>query len=405
LGYSELSRARSLLDEVKIRGQLVSTNAMPDIKIIRRSEPISPADIQRLIPEKTQILEYAVLEDKLIIWLISKSKLEGRVVSISSKELTDKLTLYLKRISTPHDQNAPLALKGAGDLYEILVRPVEGMLDKGKSICIVPDKILSLLPFETIFSRESGKYLLEDYPIIYASSANLFLYCSEIARQKSGARPEELLSVGNPQFDRKLFPDLADLPAAASEAVRIADYYTKRSVFVNDKAVKTAILLGLKDSDVVHLALHYVPHPQSPMLSQIPLATAGAGSKRPREGSGVLTAYELYNLKMTRTRLIVLSACQTGVEAWFNGEGSVGLSRPFLAAGIPLTVASLWPVEDSRATSELMINFHKARKSEGLSTVESLRKAKLMLLKGSETKYRHPFYWAPFTVTGGYSEF
>jgi CHAT domain-containing protein len=405
LEYSELSRARSLLDAVKIRGQLIGTEATPDLRFNGTSEPIPPAKIQRLMPEKAQILEYAILEDKLIIWLISKSKLEGRVVNIRSKDLTEELTLYLKRISNPNDQNAPLTLKAAGALYEILVRPVEGMLDKGKLICIVPDKILYLLPFETIFSRQSGKYLLEDYSIIYASSANLFLYCSEKARQKSEARPEELLSVGNPQFDRKLFPDLADLPSAANEAVRIADYYAERSVFVNDKAVKTAILQGLKDSDVVHLALHYVPHPRSPMLSQIPLATVGAGSKGAREDSAVLAAYEIYNLNMTRTRLIVLAACQTRVETWFNGEGPVGLSRVFLAAGIPLTVASLWPVEDSRATTELMINFHRARKSEGLSTVESLRAAKIRLLKGPEKKYQHPFYWAPFTVTGGYSEF
>jgi CHAT domain-containing protein len=405
LEYSELSRARSLLDEVKIGGKIISTEATPDIRFTGTSEPISPAEIQRLMPEKAQILEYAILEDKLIIWLISKSKLEGRVVNIRSKDLTEELTLYLKRISNPNDQNAPLTLKAAGALYELLIRPVEGMLDKGKLICIVPDKILFLLPFETIFSRESGKYLLEDYPIIYASSSNLFLNSSETARQKSEARTEKLLSIGNPQFDRKLFPDLANLPSAANEAARIADYYNKHSVFVHDKALKTAILQGLKDSDVVHLALHYVPHPQSPMLSQIPLAPVGTGSKSTGEDSGVIAAYEIYKLKMTRTRLIVLAACQTRAEAWFNGEGAVGLSRVFLAAGIPLTVASLWPVEDSRSTTELMINFHKGRKSEGLSTVESLRKAKLMLLNGSDRKYRHPFYWGPFTVTGGYSEF
>jgi CHAT domain-containing protein len=405
LEYSELSRARSLLDAVNIRGRLIGTEATPDLRFNGKSEPISPTEIQHLIPEKAQILEYAFLEDKLIIWLISKSKLEGRAIDISSKELTEKITLYLKRISSPNDQNALLALNTAGDLYDLLVRPIEGMLDKDKLICIVPDKILYLLPFESLFSRVSGKYLLEDYSIIYASSANLFLYCSEQARRKSGARLEELLSVGNPKFDRQLFPGLIDLPFAANEAARIADYYTKHSVFVNDKAVKPAILQGLKDSDVVHLALHYVPHPQSPMLSQIPLATVGASSKRAREDSGVLTAYEIYSLKMARTRLIVLAGCQTGVETWFNGEGPVGLSRPFLAAGIPLTIASLWLVEDSRATTELMINFHKGRKSEGLSTVKSLRLAKLALLKGPEVKYRHPFYWAPFTVTGGYSEF
>jgi CHAT domain-containing protein len=404
LEYSELSRARTLLDAVNIRGRLIGTEATPDIRFTSNTEPIPPSEIQRRIPENTQILEYAILEDKLIIWLISKTKLEGRVVDVSSKKLTEKLSLYLNRISNPNDHDISWMQISAGNLYDILVRPVEGMLDKDKLVCIVPDKILYLLPFESLFSRDSGKYLLEEYSMIYAASANLFLYCSEQARRKSGARPEELLSVGNPQFERRLFPDLDDLRFAANEAASIAAYYPKHSVFVNDKAVKPAVLQRLKDSDVVHLALHYVPHPQSQMLSQIPLAAVGPSSKRAREDGRVLAAYEIYRLNMAKTRLIVLSGCQTGVETWFNGEGPVGLSRPFIAAGIPLTVASLWRVDDS-ATAELMINFHKGRKSEGLSTVKSLRLAKLALLKGPEVKYRHPFYWAPFTVTGGYSEF
>ncbi|MBO0798840.1 MAG: CHAT domain-containing protein, partial [Blastocatellia bacterium] len=410
LRYSELSRARSLLDAVSIKGQLIeSEGSAPDIKYPSKTEPFLPGEIQRFIPEKAQIVEYAFLEDKLIIWLISKTKLEGRAVEISSKELNEKLKLYLQRISSPpNDQNEQsdlLVLNDAGDLYDLLVRPVAGMLDKDKVTCIVPDKMLYLLPFESLFSRESGKYLLEDYSIIYASSANLFLKCSEQARQKASARPEELLSVGNPRFDHQRFPELPDLPYAANEAERIADYYQHHSVYVDDAAVKSAILQGLKNADIVHLALHYMPDPQYPMLSQIPLAAGSAGDKRAREDGEVLAAYEIYRLKMPRTRLIVLSGCQTGVETWFNGEGPVGLSRTFLAKGIPLTVASLWPIEDSRATSDLMIRFHKGRKSEGLSTVKSLQLAKLALLKGPEKKCRRPFYWAPFTVTGGYSEF
>lgn len=403
LEYSERSRARSLLDAVKSGGKLIGAKVAPDIKFTGTAEPMPPAEIQRLMPEKAQILEYSILADKLVIWLISRSKIEGRVVDIGSQELTEKLKPYLKRISTPNDQNLSWTNEMGSDLYDILVRPIEGMLEKEKLLCIVPDKILCLLPFEAVFSRERGKYLLEDYSIIYAASANLFLSSTETARQKSGAQSEALLSVGNPSFDRKLFPDLPDLPNAAEEAIKIGGYYGKHLVYVNEKAVKPAILQGLKDSDVVHLALHYVPNPKSPMLSQIPLATVGSGSRR--DDSEVLAAYEIYNLNMARTRLIVLAACQTRVETWFNGEGPVGLSRIFLAAGIPLTIASFWPVEDSQSTTELMINFHKGRKIEGLSTINSLRTAKLKLLKGPETKYHHPFYWAPFTVTGGYSEF
>ena len=80
------------------------------------------------------------------------------------------------------------------------------------------------------------------------------------------------------------------------------------------------------------------------------------------------------------------------------------MARPFIAAGVPLVVASLWPV-DSDPTAGLMIDFHKLRKVEGLSTVEALRRAQINMLRGPEERFRQPYYWAPFVAIGGYAEF
>ncbi len=100
---------------------------------------------------------------------------------------------------------------------------------------------------------------------------------------------------------------------------------------------------------------------------------------------------------------MVLSACQSGAGRYFDGEGTIGISRPFIAKGVPLVVASLWPV-DSDATAQLMINFHKSRKS-GLSTADALAFAQQAMLRGSDSRYRHPYFWAPFVTVGGYARF
>jgi len=89
-------------------------------------------------------------------------------------------------------------------------------------------------------------------------------------------------------------------------------------------------------------------------------------------------------------------------EEYLGGEGAIGVSRPFEAAGIPLIVASLWPV-DTVATSDLMIAFHRARKELRLSTVDALRDAQMGLFNRND-KYRHPYYWAAFITVGGFSE-
>jgi CHAT domain-containing protein len=87
----------------------------------------------------------------------------------------------------------------------------------------------------------------------------------------------------------------------------------------------------------------------------------------------------------------------------YHGEGAIGISRPFLAAGVPLVVASLWPI-DSKATYELMIRFHKYRRDSG-SSVKALKRAQFEMLQSSQPKYHHPYYWAAFNLVGGYAEF
>jgi CHAT domain-containing protein len=64
----------------------------------------------------------------------------------------------------------------------------------------------------------------------------------------------------------------------------------------------------------------------------------------------------------------------------------------------------LWPV-DSDETEKLMINFHTLRRKKGLPTVNALREAQIAMLRGADERLRHPYYWAAFIVSGGYSRF
>lgn len=108
--------------------------------------------------------------------------------------------------------------------------------------------------------------------------------------------------------------------------------------------------------------------------------------------------------KLPQARLVVLSACETELEGFDNGEGMIGIARTFLAAGAPLVVASQWPV-DSSATAELMIRFHQLRKLHGQSTTSALRHAQLEMLTGVDERHRNPYYWAAFLPVGGYASY
>ena len=121
-------------------------------------------------------------------------------------------------------------------------------------------------------------------------------------------------------------------------------------------------------------------------------------------GNDALTAAEVFGKQLPQARLVVLSACQTEIERYDDGEGMIGIARTFLAAGAPLVVASQWPV-DSAATADLMIRFHRSRKLEGLSTTAALRRAQQEMLAGADEQRRNPYYWAAFLPVGGHTDY
>jgi len=126
------------------------------------------------------------------------------------------------------------------------------------------------------------------------------------------------------------------------------------------------------------------------------LALAGANLSKTGNDDGILTALEASGLSLWGTKLVTLSACDTGVGEVKNGEGVYGLRRAFVLAGAESIVMSLWPVSDY-LTLELMTGYYSGLK-QGLGRGEALRQVQIKTLqrKGRE----HPFFWAGFIQSG-----
>ncbi|MEL6987417.1 MAG: CHAT domain-containing protein, partial [Bacteroidota bacterium] len=108
---------------------------------------------------------------------------------------------------------------------------------------------------------------------------------------------------------------------------------------------------------------------------------------------GVLTAKEVLGLDLKNTKLVVLSACRTGLGKQFSMEGVFGLQRSFKIAGVEKVISSLWDVNDE-AANYLQVAFYKQLLNYNLYPNQALRNAKLQLLKeGYE-----PSDWASFIL-------
>ncbi|GHT14155.1 hypothetical protein AGMMS4956_11480 [Bacteroidia bacterium] len=112
----------------------------------------------------------------------------------------------------------------------------------------------------------------------------------------------------------------------------------------------------------------------------------------PNIEDGILTAAEIAQLNLSKTKLVVLSACETGLGEVQNSEGVFGLQRAFKLAGVETLVMSLWKVDDN-ATFRFMTTFYQNLLA-GKSKMESFKTAQQTIRE----EYKNPYYWAAFVM-------
>jgi len=185
------------------------------------------------------------------------------------------------------------------------------------------------------------------------------------------------------------------LPGSQAEVAAVRRAYGDQArVLVGAPATERAFRTLAPQREVVHLATHGVLNKHNPLFSFVQLG-AGGGE------DGRLEVHEVYGLSL-QARLLVLSACQTGVAGGTMadvppGDDWVGLVNAFLFAGAANVLGTLWPVQDA-STARFMGRFYDEL-GAGRSEPEALALAQRTALR--ETASSHPFYWAGFTLVRG----
>jgi CHAT domain-containing protein len=324
---------------------------------------------------------------------------------------------------------------------EKVFRPVRALLGGARQLLMSPDGELNLLPFAALVD-ERGHYLLERYSFAYLTSGRDLLRL-QVRRESKGppvviaepafGAPALKLSSGGaesngsaklnakPQVDySQIF--FGPLPGVSEEVRALKELLPQATFLTKEQATKAA-LKSLSGPSILHIATHgfflrdeaqataenrgapqakdgtrlgkLVAHVENPLLRS-GLALAGANQSVNGNTDGILTALEVSGLDLWGTKLVVLSACDTGVGEVKNGDGVYGLRRALVLAGAESQVMSLWAVSD-RSTRDLIVGYYKAL-LQGEGRGEALRQAQLNMLKDSAR--RHPYYWASFIQAG-----
>jgi CHAT domain-containing protein len=355
---------RAFLDRVK-RENLEQASLMA-------VEPVTLAEIQGLLPEGTTLLEYHVAENGIVVWVVDRQRF--KVVRVPGDR--QSLISQVRRFRGAITSLAPIkdVQTQAQALYRRLLEPARADI-LGSRLVIVPHGVLHYLPF-TALRSSSGKWVVEDFAVSTLPSASVLRYLTD----KGVGAPTRALVVGNPD----LGADLA-LPWAEREARMVGQREPGATVLVRSDATEVETKRLLESVGLIHFATHGELNENDPLSSAVLLVPGGGEDGR-------LEVREVFGLDL-HARLVVLSACETGLGKLSRGDELVGLQRAFLYAGTPAVVTTLWKVDD-RASYELVRAFYS--RLAGAGPVEALRQAQIETM----ATFPHPYSWAAFGLSG-----
>ncbi len=409
LEIAERGRARAFVE-------LLASRLFPQSKAPPPIKHPSLEDIKKIAQQQNATLvEYSIFdfteakksELKLYIWVILPSgKVTFRSFDLKSLEMTAgnwslrKLVAEtLESLGVGEDRNGifdvtfPSAdperqIKSLKQLHQLLIQPIADLLptDPNERVIFIPHQDLFRVPFPALMDSD-GKYLVEKHTILTAPSIQV-LELTRKQRQNGSRSGQGALVVGNPS---PMPPEFPPLKGAEKEALEVAQLLRTQPL-IGSQATEPAVLQQLPNAQIIHLATHGTFNEQQPLLGGVALAQTGNDP----QNSGLLTAEEIFNLKSKlNAELLVLSACNTG-RGRITGDGVIGLSRSFIAAGIPSVIVSLWSVPDA-PTASLMSEFYTNLYQKKLDKAQALRMA---MLKMMEKHRDNPKAWAAFTLIG-----
>jgi CHAT domain-containing protein len=319
-------------------------------------------------------VEYVLLKDRLLIWLVTDKLFIVRSVSVTRADIEIKVQKVLEKLRAREDADTLLT-----ELGQYLIEPVANVLDPNRSLIIIPDRALHGLPFDALKQPGKPEYMVERFSIVVSPSLTHFLAASD-------SRPTRHTIIG---FGSQLLSS-----SEVRELKSLGEAYAAPVTFAGPQVDKGTFLAGLRNAPVFHYAGHSVTDAADPLRSAILLD----GN---RSGSNNVTAIDISQQRMADNAVVILSSCDSSVGNSRDGIGVRGLTSAFLIAGAGSVVGSLWPVEAS-STADLMIRFHRGFAREQMPVAMALRQAQLAFLKAFPER-AHPYYWSGFVVTGNFS--
>ena len=357
--------------------------------------------------------ELGAQSESAIGWFVGESNLytiyinQGSIAldrSQSSSQLRKEASALVSEIK---DSGLASSQGNSLDVFQQFLRRSHGIYNllfppdslASKSLVLIPDDVINLIPCELLISDypsdtarvdyASLHFLIREHSIRYSNSFTLLL------EESSNSFQQNKLLAFAPSYLEKTNPLLASrsgftsLKFAQLEVEGLGEFLPMET-YLGNSATEAQFKKVAGNYRFLHLAMHAFSDEDNPSFSGLIF-----GEATEEDEDEVLHAFEIANMSIP-SELTVLSACNTGTGKLISGEGQLSLARSFRLAGSQNILMSLWQVDDE-STSQLMNHFYTNLKS-GLGKADALRAAKLSYLNGQKKLFPH--YWAGFVLLG-----
>ncbi|MEH2087121.1 CHAT domain-containing protein [Nostoc sp.] len=386
-------RSESLPQQIRqLEAQVYSeaeniSRRFPEVAELFETTPVDIKNLTSSIPAGTVVVQpilltnVADMPNNVAFFIFTKGHFSVIKKPIEPNKFNKLIADYLKQVQDDSDSDY---FETGGELYDILIRPIEGEIKalSPKQLSIIATGKLRHLPFETLYDNKTKQFVIQKYPVNYLTRISNKSLQSPGMQNATPRKLQAVLAFGNP-----VTSEPQNLPGAEAEVTKIKEILPDSEVYINKKATLENFRSQALQFSFLHLATHGCFQTEDCKKVKLKNNTLLFADKS-------LDIADAAVLGLQGTQLITLSACQTAVDTNLNDAGIAGVAYIFERAGAKAVMASLWAVDDE-ATQLLMVDFYQNLK-QGMTKGEALQKAKLKLI----ADHRHPFYWSPFVLIG-----
>ena len=421
---------------------------------------ISADSLSAVLPEGTALVDFLTYEEDGALKMLAGVAInEGgevryELVQYPDRSQVDDAIIEYRTIIQDDQADEDEQLEIGQIAYELVWKPIDDAIGDTEYVYLIPDGMLNILPFNALINLDE-EYLIQTHDLhTLTSGRDLLPNGTKIAKgdyvilagpdyNSEDVVSEEELSIARGRRSAALQMNIrgaggglrglnfAPLPGAEEEGRIITEQVAKSNtpsvVFFGADAQEQVLADLTEAPEILHMATHgfflkaddslrkrllkmqrgselQVPPPGDNPLLRAGMAFAGINTNAQFLGDidtvndGILTALEVLDLNLSGTKLVVLSACETGLGEIHEGEGVYGLRRSFQEAGVAEVISSLWEVSDA-GTQALMTSLYE-RILAGVPAREALRDTQLELMDSPEWGY--PYVWSAFMIVGSY---